>query len=288
MRSPLGKGLSALLTESAEEYGELQADDIRSIAIDVIHADPAQPRQYFEPEALQELADSIKTKGILQPILVRRQGEGHYQLVAGERRLRAAQLAGLSVIPSIIKTLTDAEAYEIALLENIQRQDLTPLEEARGYRELQQKYDHTQESLAAVIHKSRSHIANTLRLLQLPITVQQQVEKNRLSAGHAKLLVGNAQAEELAAQIIQNKWSVRQLEQFLQQESIRKTRTQNTPHKLRRVPEILHFEEELKERLGVVVRITERGGKGWLSLHYSSNSELEGLVALLMGTESGA
>jgi len=285
MRRPLGKGLSALLSESAEIYEELQ-DEIRTLPLESIRPDPAQPRQYFDPEALQELAASIKAKGVLQPILVRRHLDGYYQLVAGERRLRAAELAQLHNVPCIIKTLNDSEAYEIALLENIQRQDLTPLEEARGYRELQQKYEHTQETIASVIHKSRSHIANTLRLLQLPETVQAHLERNLLTAGHAKLLVGNADAETIALRSIQEKWSVRQLEQFLQQETLRKNRVQNTAHKLRRVPEILHFEEELKERLGVTVRITERGGKGWLSLHYRTTEELEGLVALLLAAET--
>jgi ParB family transcriptional regulator, chromosome partitioning protein len=281
MRRSLGKGLSALLSESAEHYDELEQDEHRILPISQLQPNPEQPRQYFEESALEELSQSIKTKGILQPILVRRRDHQSYEIVAGERRWRAATRAGLSSVPCIIRELDDAETLEIGLLENIQRQDLTAIEEAKGYRELLSRFQHTQETLSQIVHKSRSHIANTIRLLQLPPQIQQQVEASQLSPGHAKLLVGLPNAEALATRAIKEHWSVRQLEQHLQKQTMKGEQGSRSP-RLRRAPEIMNLEEQLQNQLGVDVRITSKGQKGWISLQYTTLDELDALVGKLL------
>lgn len=215
-RKPLGRGLSALLGEApapalerAPEHGGL-----RTIPIEALRPGRFQPRRQFDEEAMRALVESIREKGILQPILVRRHGDEGWEIVAGERRWRAAQAAGIHVVPVLVQDLDDRAALEIALVENVQRQDLTALEEAEGYQRLIDEFGHRQEDLAQAVGKSRSHIANTIRLLQLPIDVRRLLQDGALTAGHARALLGAEQAGELARRVVDLGLNVRQTENW--------------------------------------------------------------------------
>ena len=213
----LGRGLSALLGEVEAPGAEPSAaatSGARELPIELIHRNPDQPRVHFDPDELEELAQSLRQKGVLQPILVRpsRQAEGEYQIVAGERRWRAAQMAELRTVPALVKDLGDNETLEVALIENVQRSDLNALEEAVAYSALMGLGQKTQEEVAAVVGKSRPHVANSLRLLQLPQAVQLLVREKQLSAGHARALVGVPDAEGLAREIVAQGLNVRETE----------------------------------------------------------------------------
>lgn len=281
-RKSLGRGLGALLGE-----GDLMLDDSQNsapasdngtlISISEIHPGRFQPRTEFDNQALQSLADSVKEKGILQPLLVRKMEDG-YELIAGERRWRAAQMAGLSEVPVIIKSFSDQEALEVALIENLLRENLSAIEEAEGFKRLIDEFSHTQEALSAVVGKSRSHVANTLRLLNLPQSVQQLVKDNKLSAGHARCLVGMENADELAQKIIAKDLNVRQVEDLVAR---CKEPTVAKPKKSKN-EDLAQIEQDLVKSLGLRLKITpNKQGGGKVVLQYASVAELDMIVETL-------
>lgn len=279
----LGRGLGALFGEedfslnidalTAEESG------IKQIALENIKPCAFQPRKTFKPESIAELAHSIKEKGVLQPILVRKLDNNKYEIVAGERRFRAAKEAGLKEIPVLEKDLKDNEVLEVALIENLVRQDLLPLEEARGLESLINKFQYTQEKLAQMLGKSRSAITNTLRLLSLPESVQKMLDDGRLSAGHARALVGRDNAAELAECVVREGLSVRQTEVLSAQPKEKKV-----PHKktLPKDKDLQTLEKELTQKLGTKVQIVvAEDGTGKIILSYNQPSELEKIIEKL-------
>ena len=280
----LGRGLAALIGDDTTEEAVMQ--DIRSLRhmpVELLHASPNNPRKHFAEDDLEDLARSIREKGLLQPLVVRPRADGEYEIVAGERRWRAAQKAGIHEIPVLIRELTDGEALEIALIENIQRSDLNPLEEARAYHLLLGQFSYTQQQLAESVGKSRSHIANTLRLLNLPDSVRQQVETGKLTAGHARTLVATDSPAELAEQIIQLGLSVREAE-TLTREAAPKTRKP----KPEKNADTRALEKSLTEAIGLKVAIDDQGAAGGtLSIAYKSLEQLEDVCKRLqIGTRT--
>lgn len=295
----LGRGLNALLGDAAGEVkvgpgpssdstggtgssptgGER---DIARIAVANIRPLPGQPRRHFDEAAIAELADSIRARGLLQPIIVRPAPDGNgYQLVAGERRWRAAQRVGLHDIPALVRKLDDSATFEIALVENIQRQDLNAIEEALGYRRLIADYGHSQEALAALVGKSRSHVANLLRLLDLPDPVQTLVIEGALSMGHARALIGHPDAQVLARRIVAEGLSVRAAEALARrpvQDSVAKPAAAKP-----RDADIAAVERHLSELLGVPASIQYKGGAGALTLHFATLDQLDMLCQRLSG-----
>jgi len=276
----LGRGLAALLGEDDDEKTGTGHAAPQQISIGDIYPSRFQPRHRFDDEELVALANSIREKGVLQPILIRPHPETPraYEIIAGERRWRAAQRAGLHEIPAQIRDLSDRDALEVALVENIQRQDLSPLEEAEGYRRLMEEFDHTQDALARVVGKSRSHVANMLRLLSLPEPVKAMVDDGRLSAGHARALLNAEAPVELAEQVVDRQLNVRQTERLAQ--SGRKTPSTRKPPPGKSA-DLLALERELSERLGLRVTIEDRGGKGDIVIHYTSLDQLDDVLKRL-------
>lgn len=280
-RKSLGRGLGALLgddileEETVSTNGEPAPDSL--INVEDIVPGRYQPRTEFEPEALHSLADSIKEKGVLQPLLVRRDGD-KYELIAGERRWRAAKMAGLQQVPVIIKDFSDQEALEVALVENLLRENLSAIEEAEGFQRLMNEFAHTQEALGAIIGKSRSHIANTLRLLNLPEAVKLLIKENKLSAGHARCLVGLDNAEELANRIVAKEMSVRQVEDL-----VAKQKEPAAPKaKKAKNEDLQQIENELVKNLGLRLKITpNKQGGGKVVLQYASVAELDMIIETL-------
>ncbi|HXZ00558.1 MAG TPA: ParB/RepB/Spo0J family partition protein [Stellaceae bacterium] len=284
-RSALGRGLSALLGEEEGEGAVAEAPHgPRSVAVELLHPGRYQPRRNFDAESQQALVDSIRAQGILQPLLVRRhpEQEGHYEIVAGERRWRAAQTAQLHEVPVLLREIADREALEIALVENVQRQDLNPLEEAEGYRRLLDEFRHTQEDLARAVGKSRSHIANMLRLLALPEEVQELMRDGRLTAGHARALIGLENAASLARQVVKSGMSVRQVERLAQARHKDKDRL-DQPASLAgpRDTDTAVLERELTQLLGLKVQIVFNGQGGILSVHYRTLEQLDDVLRRL-------
>jgi ParB family chromosome partitioning protein len=291
-RTGLGRGLSALLGDLAPEpvpagpgapepQAGRGAGGPAVVPIERVRANPNQPRRDFAERELDELAESIAQRGIIQPVIVRPDpaAPGHYQIVAGERRWRAAQRANLHEVPIIIRTLSDQEAIEIAIIENVQREDLNAIEEGEGYHALMQGHGYTQEDLAKVIGKSRSHLANTLRLLKLPKSVQDLVRDGALSAGHARALIGRPDAAALAARIVKEGLTVRQVEALAQAESAKpKRRKAHGKDANTRAAE-----NELHEALGLNVEIKPgRGEKGELRIRYANFDQFEDIRTRLM------
>jgi ParB family transcriptional regulator, chromosome partitioning protein len=284
-RSALGRGLSALLGEEGGEGAAAEAPrSPRSVPVELLHPGRYQPRRNFDAESQQALVDSIRAQGILQPLLVRRhpEQEGHYEIVAGERRWRAAQAAQLYEVPVLLREIADREALEIALVENVQRQDLNPLEEAEGYRRLLEEFRHTQEDLARAVGKSRSHIANMLRLLVLPEEVQELMREGRLTAGHARALIGLENAAALAHKIVKSGMSVRQVERLAQAQHKDKDRL-DQPASLTgpRDADTAVLERELTQLLGLKVQIVFSGQGGILSVHYRTLEQLDDVLRRL-------
>ena len=296
----LGRGLSALLGEATQDVPvsggtaspESQAAaggprSIQLIEISRISPHPDQPRRHFDQAALDDLAESIATRGVIQPIVVRPSGIDHYQIVAGERRWRAAQKAQLHRIPAIIRDFSEAETLEIALVENIQREDLNPIEEAQAYRRLIDQFGHVQEALARIVGKSRSHVANLMRLLELPDEVQMLVMGGHLSMGHGRALIGAPDCEALADQIARKGLSVRETERMVRKarEALRGGggRVSSSGANAGRDPDLIAMEEHLADLLGLKVGITHEGGKGALTLHYSSLDQLDMICQRLTG-----
>jgi len=279
----LGRGLSALLGESASAAASAAAQPPqrgqRTIPVGDIVPGRFQPRREFAPEALQELAASIRAQGVLQPVVVRKAGgsAAPFELVAGERRWRAAQLAQLHEIPAIVRDLSDDEALEIGLVENLQRQDLGPIEEAQAYRRLIDELGHTQEEIAKALGKSRSHIANQVRLLELPDAVVAMVADGRLSVGHAKLLVAQPNPQDIAAIIVARELTVRQTEQLLQGMAPRPR-----PPRPAADANIADVERRLKETLGMNAALQHKhDGSGRLVISYRSLDQIDEVLRRL-------
>ncbi len=281
VKRALGRGLSALIpqAEAVPLTGELGPGLLR-LPLERIARDPSQPRKHFEVSALRALADSIKAQGVLQPVLVRRDGPG-FQLIAGERRWRAAQLAGLLEIPALVRDVTEAEAFAIALVENLQRTDLNPLEEAEGYRRLVDEFGLTQEEVSGRVGKERSTVANALRLLGLPDAVKASLGSGALSAGHARALLGAAEGVRvsLAERVVAAGLSVRETERLAK--SHRQTRKAKARGAAPSGVAARALVEELQRVLGTKVRLQDRGGTGTLSVDFFSYEDLERIVRIL-------
>ncbi|HKX92747.1 MAG TPA: ParB/RepB/Spo0J family partition protein [Sphingomicrobium sp.] len=283
----LGMGLSALLGEAARApVAEPQAESrggVREIEIGRIRPNPNQPRVQFSEESIDELADSIAERGVLQPILLRPHGDGEgYEIIAGERRWRAAQRARLHTIPAIVREVDEATTAELALIENIQREDLNAIEEAEAYRQLVERHGHSQEDIARLVHKSRSHVANLLRLLDLPEFVKLSLLQGDISMGHARAVAAAPDPEALAREIVAKGLSVRQAEE-------RAKRAKQGPKELvltaeRKVDaDLAALERQLTDMLGVRVEVVHKGQGGTVTLHYSSLDQLDMICQRLTG-----
>lgn len=283
----LGKGLSALMGDDpVTAQDNVPTHRPNQLPIENLGPSPFQPRKNFSTEQVKELAASIKEKGILQPLLVRPQpgSEGNYEIVAGERRWRAAMLANLHQLPVVIRDISDSEALEIAIIENVQRENLSPIEEAGGYQRLVEEFGHTQEVIANLVGKSRSHVANLLRLLALPDAVTQMVENGILTMGHARTLVGAEGAITLAREIADRGLSVRQAEKLVM--AAKAPKTSGTPSGRGRVfskdTDTLALERDLSSTLGLKVDIRHKGDLGGeLRVSYKTLEQLDDIIARL-------
>ena len=277
----LGRGLAALIGDDTSEEAVVQ--DIRSlrhVPVELLHPNPHNPRKTFNEEELESLAKSLKDKGLLQPLVVRPRGDGSFEIVAGERRWRASQRAGIHDVPVLIRELDDRETLEIALIENIQRSDLNPLEEARAYRQLLEQYSYTQQQLADAIGKSRSHIANTMRLMNLPDSIQQQIEAGTLTAGHARSLVATEQPEELAAKIINLGLTVREAEDLVRGQADPKSLTKKND----KDADTKLLEKTISESIGLSISINQKGQTtGAIQIHYKTLDQFDDIVRRLTG-----
>ena len=290
----LGMGLQALLGEAARPAAATSGEQgssrggVREIEIARIHANPDQPRIQFDEEALDELAESIRQRGVLQPILLRPDGDD-YLIVAGERRWRAAQRARLHAIPAIVREIDDSATAELALIENIQRQDLNPLEEAEGYRQLINRHGHTQDDIGRLVHKSRSHVANLLRLLDLPEFVRESLLKGDISMGHARSVATAEDPEELAREVIAKGFSVRQTEERARRQKNRpgpgadigRASARNAAKAFD--ADLDALERQLGDILGLKVQVTHKGQGGSVILNYSSLDQLDMVCQRLSG-----
>ncbi len=288
MSKGLGKGLGALISEkpkprAASSGSERVEEDsykasILDVDIDKVVPGKFQPRQFFGEEEIHELADSIRKNGVFQPILVRESGKDGYEIIAGERRWRASKICGLKSVPVIVKNLDDKEALEVAIVENVQRQDLTALEVAEGYSRLMEEFGYTQEALSDVIGKSRSAIANTVRLLLLPEKVKEYINEDKISAGHARALLGAEEPQIIADVIIKKELNVRQTEAL-----IKRMLKGESLQKAIRDPEVSSLEEEISKKVGHKVRITNKGEGGNVTISYNSLEELDIILSKIMG-----
>jgi ParB family transcriptional regulator, chromosome partitioning protein len=274
----LGRGLGALLSSSSSAAAEAPAPVAVELPIDAISPNARQPRKAFDDKALRDLAASLGQSGVLQPVVVRRLGEG-YQLIVGERRWRAAKLAGLTKIPAVIRQATDAQSLELALVENLLREDLNPMEEAEAYQRLLAEFGWTQEELAQHVQRDRSSIANCLRLLKLPELIQADLRAGRLTMGHARALLSltsPADQLKLREEILAHSWSVRATE-----EGVQAKRTRPARRMLRRSPELSAVEDSLRVALATRVRIVGSERAGRIEIVYSSREELDRLAELI-------
>jgi ParB family transcriptional regulator, chromosome partitioning protein len=283
----LGRGLSALMADVHLAGPEQMAAPRRAemhLAVDKLEPNPQQPRLDFKQDELESLADSIRQKGVIQPLIVRRKpGRDVYEIVAGERRWRAAQLAQLHEVPVVVRDLSDTEVLEVAIIENIQRADLNAIEEALGFRQLMTRFGHTQEKLAEALSKSRSHVANLLRLLTLPTDVQDLVRDGKLSAGHARALIGSPKASDLAAQIVAKGLSVRETERLMKSQESAKPSSPKTERVPEKDADTRALEGDLSANLKMPVRIEHATGgeSGALTIRYSSLDDLDRLCRIL-------
>lgn len=280
-RRGLGRGLSALLGDDRPGVDAAAPGDggdrvVRLLPVAQLKPGKFQPRRYFDDERINDLVESVREKGVLQPILVRRDGDGDdYEIIAGERRWRAAQLAQLHEVPVIVKALSDREAAEVALVENLQRQDLSPLEEAEGYRRLMDEFDHTQEDLAKAVGKSRSHVANTMRLLGLPDPVKGMLDAGQLTAGHARALLVSDEPVKLAQQVVSKGLNVRQTEKLVQGPARQRKAAKANAGK---DPDTTALERDLSALLGLKVAIRFHGRGGELTIHYGNLEQLDDIL----------
>src|SRR6056297_3967063 len=291
-RRGLGRGLSALMADiepEAEPATEPAQRPTQVLPVDQLFPNPDQPRRSFDTEALEELKNSIRSKGVIQPLIVRQRGESgsQFEIVAGERRWRAAQAAGVHEVPVVLRDFSDEDVLEIAIIENIQRADLNPIEEAAGYEQLMNRFGHTQEKLAQALGKSRSHIANLLRLLNLPDAVKQAVTDGKLSAGHARALVTAPDPKLLADQIVRNGLSVRETEKLvrdaLNPDGAPKRTRSDKPSTTSKDADTKALEGDLSAALGMKVSINHQAGKdaGVVSISYDTLEDLDALCMVL-------
>jgi ParB family transcriptional regulator, chromosome partitioning protein len=283
----LGRGLASLIGEPVLNQPRLPAEgEQRVVPLDQVHSSKLNPRKDFREDELAELADSIRQRGLVQPIIVRANPSGGYEIVAGERRWRASQRAGLHQVPVVVRDLTDQEVLEVAIIENVQRADLNAIEEAAGYTELIERFGYTQDQLADVIGKSRSHLANTLRLLKLPESVRKLVQEGQITAGHARNLVGRDDAEKLAQRIVAEDLNVRAVETLVQELD---QGSGKPPRRAReKDADTRAFEKELAETLGLKVEIKRGSGEsGILSIKYGNFDQLDYLRTRLAGGQAG-
>lgn len=287
-RSGLGRGLSALLPGAEEEstpqaeHGTSPPQGLAEIDVSDIHPNPRQPRTAFRQEELDELAASIREHGVLQPVLVRPRPQGGYELLGGERRLRASKLAGATRVPAIVREVDDRQALEQAVVENVQRADLDPLEEASAYRNLIDLFELTQEDTARRVGKSRVHVTNMLRLLELPEEIKSFVADGRLQAGHARALLQFKDQDKriaVARRAVERGLTVRQIEELARNEDVERPASEREPRK-RRHPDL---EEALADHLGTDVRIEAGRGKGRVVITFGSRDDLHRIVELLLG-----
>ncbi len=284
--SGLGRGLDAIFLDNFMEDDEKKTADggVTSLKISLIDPKSDQPRKYFDKEALESLSESISENGVLQPILVREYAEGRYQIIAGERRFRASKLAGLSEIPAIVLEKDDKKAAEIALVENVQREDLNPLEEAFGYKALADDYNMTQEEIAERVGKSRSAVANSLRLIDLPDEILTLVASRELSAGHARTLLGVKNRDNmilLAQRAVEDDLSVRVLEEEVKR--INKPKKEEVEEEIPVVDYFRELEIRVQSHLGRKVKIDGKGRKKTITLSYEDNEDLDEILKLLCG-----
>lgn len=283
----LGRGLSALMADVHLAGPEQMATPRKAellVPVEKLEPNPQQPRMDFRQEELESLADSIRQKGVIQPLIVRRKpGRDLYEIVAGERRWRAAQLAQLHEVPVVVRELNDTEVLEVAIIENIQRADLNAIEEALGFRQLMTRFGHTQEKLAEALSKSRSHVANLLRLLTLPAEVQDLLRDGALSAGHARALIGSPKAAELAAHIVAKGLSVRETERLVKQQDSAKSPSPKTSKSAEKDADTRALEADLSANLKLAVRIDHASGgeSGALTIRYDSLDDLDRLCRIL-------
>ena len=287
--SRLGRGLAALIGDVGVEApandpgSALQAPRPaaqRKVPIESIRPNPKNPRRIYSDDELNELATSIRERGIIQPIVVRpAKGQAGFEIIAGERRWRAAQRAKLHEVPIVVLDVTDGEALELAIIENVQRTDLNPLEEALGYQSLVDHYKHSQDDIAGIVGKSRSHVSNTLRLLKLPDSVKAYINAGKITAGHARALIGQPNPEQLAHEIVSKGLNVRQIEQAKQDKSGKKGKA----GRKRKDPNTVAMERSLSDTLGLAVEINHRGRGGSVKIKYKTLEQLEDVARRLEG-----
>jgi len=288
--SRLGRGLAALIGDMAPIEAPRLADNAnggpKRLPVEFLIANRANPRRDFDTDQLDELTSSIREKGVMQPLLVRPSGDPNiFEIIAGERRWRAAQRAGLHDVPVIIREVDDKEALELAIIENVQRVDLNPLEEAQGYEQLIEQFSYTQQDLAQVIGKSRSHVANTMRLLKLPREVRDMVSNGQLTAGHARTLITADDPMALAQEIMTRGLSVREAEALSQQGVAKPAKTKLGATPMPRDADIVALEKRLSDSLGLKVALAYKlDGSGTLQINYRSLEQLDTVLALLTGS----
>ena len=275
----LGRGLSSLMGDVKTTLNKNESSNQETkISIAKLKPSPSQPRRLFDKNSINELAESIKSKGLVQPILVRPSPTetGAYEIIAGERRWRAAQIAQLHEVPAVIRQLDDVESLEIAIIENVQRSDLSPIEEAAGYKRLIENHGHTQEVLAEIVGKSRSHIANIIRLLGLPQSIQDMISEGKISSGHARAIMNSAFPEQLAEKIVSENLSVRAAEELAKQKKpgVKKVKLKD--------PDTIDLENNLTVTLGLNVLIDHKGKKGGsIKIEYKTLDQLESVTRKL-------
>jgi ParB family chromosome partitioning protein len=282
-RRALGKGLGALIPEMPADSTGIKKEEIAYVHIEQIKPNPFQPREDFNQENIDELAQSIKEKGVIQPLLVRRKGD-NYELIAGERRLRAAKSMGLKEVPVITRDVTDQDSLELALIENIQREELNPIEEAHAYQHLMDKFQVTQEKISEVLGKSRVAITNTLRLLKLPHEIQGEMKKGRISFAHGRALLeieDTNHQRKMAQDIIAKGLSVRELENLIK--SVRPKTIKRSVGPGQREPMVAILEEQLQQALATKVRISKRKKRGHINIEFYSPEDLQRIVKVIKG-----
>jgi ParB family chromosome partitioning protein len=283
-RSRLGRGLAALMGDVGEETKTTdKGRNHRPVPIEFLRPNPRNPRRHFAETELDELAASMRERGIIQPIVVRpvKGATDSYEIIAGERRWRAAQRAGLHVVPIVPLDVSDDEALQLAIIENVQRADLNPLEEAAGYQALISEFEHSQDAIAKMVGKSRSHVANTLRLLKLPQSVQAYIGEGKISAGHARMLVGQPDPERLAREIVERGLNVRQVEAMAQERAHASGKSVKARARGTKDADTAALEKRLSDALGLTVTIDHRGQGGVLTIRYRGVEQLDEVIRRL-------
>ena len=281
-RSRLGRGLASLIGDvGVETHAAERMRSQRRVPIEFVRANPRNPRKLFSEAELEDLSASIRERGIIQPIVVRSRGTDVYEIIAGERRWRAAQRAGMHEVPIVVIEASDGEALELAIIENVQRTDLNPLEEATGYQVLAAEFDHSQDEIAKIVGKSRSHVANTMRLLKLPDTVKAYINAGKLSAGHARALINQPDPEAVVRDIVAKGLNVRQVEALGQEKAAAAGKAVATRARTVKDSDTIALEKRLSDALGLVVSIDHRGQGGVLQVRYRNLEQLDDVIRRL-------